>query len=83
MPLHLAHDLERRYADGGAPADGYAPARDVRQRYRVSDMTIFRWLADDKMSFPRPYYFGRFRYWKISELEGFERDRPRTRRPVA
>jgi predicted DNA-binding transcriptional regulator AlpA len=59
----------------------YIPGPKVRARYGVTDMTIHRWLNDDVMSFPRPYYFGRFRYWLLDELEAWERLQPRRRTP--
>lgn len=55
----------------------YQPARKVWERYGVTSMTISRWLDDEDMGFPRPTYFGRFRYWKTSDLEAWERDRAR------
>ena len=27
-----------------------------------------------RRSFPRLYYFGRFRYWRLDELEAWERE---------
>ncbi len=57
----------------------YIPGPKVRTRYNVTDMTIYRWLNDEDMDFPRPYYFGRFRYWLLAELEAWERAQPRRR----
>ena len=57
----------------------YLPARDVRRRYCVSDMTLYRWLLDEKLGFPKPYYFGRFRYWLERELLEWEIAQPRAR----
>lgn len=51
----------------------YLPARLVWERYGVSFMTINRWLKDERMHFPEPTYLGRFRYWKLSDLEAWER----------
>ena len=51
----------------------YIPGPQVCRRYQRTDMTIHRWLNDAEMGFPRPYYFGRYRYWKIEELEAWER----------
>jgi len=53
----------------------YIPGLEVRDRYRVSDMTIWRWLHDDELKFPRPTVINRRRYWLIEELERWERDR--------
>ena len=58
-------------------AAAYLPGPKVRARYDVTDMTIYRWLNDEDMGFPRPYYFGRFRYWLLGELEAWERKQPR------
>lgn len=34
----------------------------------VSSMTIYRWLNDPAMNFPKPIYIGRLRYWKVSDV---------------
>lgn len=51
----------------------YVPAPKVSARYDISDMTLYRWCRDDRMQFPRPIYFGRLRYWRLSDLLEFER----------
>lgn len=61
----------------------YLPAAKVRERYGVSDMTIWRWVADTNLGFPRPRYFGRLRFWSIGELETWEHRQPRQRRTEA
>jgi predicted DNA-binding transcriptional regulator AlpA len=57
--------------------DSFLSAPAVRARYNVTSMTIYRWIADPTLEFPRPYYLGRFRYWRIAELEAWEACRPR------
>lgn len=53
----------------------YLNARQVSQRYgNVSHMWLIRRL-NDKSGFPRPVYLGRLRFWKLSELEDWERRR--------
>jgi predicted DNA-binding transcriptional regulator AlpA len=34
----------------------------------VSDMTLWRWLNDTEMAFPKPIYIGRRRYWKEADV---------------
>jgi predicted DNA-binding transcriptional regulator AlpA len=59
---------------GGAnSAEQFVPARQVRARYGVTSMTLWRWLADDKLAFPKPIYIGRYRYWCLSALVAWER----------
>lgn len=58
---------------------GFMPARSVWERYGVTSMTLHRWLRDDALKFPQPVYIGRFRYWKIADLETWERARARSR----
>lgn len=48
------------------------PATPVRARYGVSDMTIFRWLNDEKLGFPKPIRINGRRYWRIADLQAFE-----------
>ncbi len=57
--------------------DRFLPARAVWERYDVTSMSIWRWLRDPAMGFPRPVLFGRLRYWKLSELLAWEASRPR------
>ncbi len=64
------HLAETRDAD-----ELFFPAPLVASRYNVSDMTLYRWLRDERMQFPRPHYFGRFRYWRLSDLTAWERER--------
>ncbi len=35
-------------------------------------MTIFRWLADPRLSFPQPIRINGRRYWRIADLQAFE-----------
>lgn len=49
-------------------------ANQVRARYGgVSHMTLIRWMTCE--GFPPATYFGRKRFWKLDELESWERDR--------
>lgn len=57
-------------------------ANAVRERYLhdgrpITQMTLHRWLRDPRMNFPRPTMFGRYRYWRIEEIEAWEASRPR------
>lgn len=54
-----------------------APA--VLERYGISDMSLWRWIRDPSLAFPRPVYIGRYRYFVRSELEAWERALPRER----
>lgn len=66
------------------PADEkFLPARAVWERYGVTSMSLHRWLADPRSEFPAPVYFGRFRYWRLSDLQGWERSRPQRQRTAA
>lgn len=53
--------------------DGYLSAPQVLKRFAISDMTLFRWLKNPENDFPRPIYFGPRRYWKLPDLEAWER----------
>jgi len=59
------------------PSDSFLPASSVWSRYGVTSMTIHRWLADPDLNFPKPFYLGRFRFWRIAELESWEARQPR------
>jgi len=34
----------------------------------ISDMTLWRWLHDPALGFPRPTYIGRRRYWREADV---------------
>ena len=53
----------------------YLPGRQVRDRYNVSDMTLWRWLRSPDLKFPPPVVINRRRYWPVEELEAWERSR--------
>jgi predicted DNA-binding transcriptional regulator AlpA len=54
-------------------SDIYLTARQVRERYgSCSDMTLWRLIQDEAMQFPRPLVINGRRFFKISDLEGFE-----------
>ena len=38
----------------------------------ISDMTLWRWMHDENMAFPRPIVINRRRYFRASEIEAFQ-----------
>lgn len=34
----------------------------------ISSMSLWRWLHDDALNFPRPIYISRRRYWREAEI---------------
>ena len=53
----------------------YLPAAAVRSRYGVSDMSLWRWLRDPKLGFPRPMRINGRRFWKLLALEAWDKSR--------
>ncbi|WP_424955670.1 DNA-binding protein [Hyphomicrobium sp. 1Nfss2.1] len=51
------------------------PAAVVWSRYGICSMTLSRWLKNPALGFPKPIYFGRYRYWRLADLQEFERSR--------
>jgi predicted DNA-binding transcriptional regulator AlpA len=51
------------------------PTRFLLQRYSVSDRTIDRWCNNSELGFPQPMVVNKRRYWRLSELEEWERSR--------
>ncbi len=58
------------------------PARQVRERYSVSDMTLWRWLRDEGLRFPQPIIINSRRYFDEEELEAWERSRASNKEAV-
>lgn len=53
----------------------YLPAAAVRSRYGVSDMSLWRWLRDPRLGFPRPMRINGRQFWKLASLEAWDRSR--------
>lgn len=43
----------------------------------VSTMSIWRWLNDPEMNFPKPIYIGRRRYWRETDITDWLESRER------
>ena len=57
--------------------------RKVRSRYDISEMTLSRWMRDADLKFPPPIKINRRNYWRVADLEKWERGRARASRQVA
>ena len=53
------------------------PAREVTRRYGVVDRTLGRWLENVDLGFPRPLVINKRRYFRLTDLERWERERAR------
>ncbi|ODS02085.1 hypothetical protein AUC71_02435 [Methyloceanibacter marginalis] len=54
----------------------FLPAAAVRARYSVADVTIWRWMRNERMNFPKPMYANsRHRLWRLADLERWEESR--------
>jgi predicted DNA-binding transcriptional regulator AlpA len=52
----------------------YLNAVQVRTRYGgISDMTLWRWIHNKELGFPKPTRINRLRYWEDSKLTEWER----------
>ena len=67
----------QRYGDrssGDEDAARYLTGPQLCARYSISDMTLWRWLQDPEIGFPRPAMRVRERrYWLESDLVAWER----------
>jgi len=54
------------------PDEVLMPSRQVRARYNVSDMGLWRWLWNPELKFPQPIYINKRRYWPLSALQAWE-----------
>jgi predicted DNA-binding transcriptional regulator AlpA len=56
--------------------DFLIPAAQILKRYGISEMTLWRWLRDNELGFPRPIVINRRRYWWNTGVSAWERSRP-------
>ena len=59
------------------PAESLLPAAQVLARYCISDMTLFRWLKNPHLKFPKPIRINGRRYWRVEDLCMFEKNQVR------
>lgn len=64
-----------RYETANPPVvEIFLTATQARRRYGwISEVTLWRWLHDSQLDFCSPIVIGHHRYWKLAELEAFER----------
>lgn len=54
--------------------DVYLNSKQVTTRYGgISEMTLWRWVNQDRSSFPKPIYINRRRLWPLHAIEAWER----------
>lgn len=71
----MAHDIIASSA-GAASTERLLPGRQVWSRYGITDRTLARWLENEELQFPRPLVVNGRRYWRLGDLECWERARP-------
>lgn len=51
-------------------------AAEVRRIFGgISDMSLWRWLADPALDFPKPIKIARRRFWRSSEIAAWQQGR--------
>jgi hypothetical protein len=63
------------YTGVSIETDPLVTTKNVWKRYDVCDRTIDRWVANPAMNFPKPVIINKRRYWRVSELVAWERQR--------
>jgi len=53
----------------------YLSSAQVMKRYGISEMTLFRWQKNEKLSFPRPMVVNRRKFFSEDEIAAWERER--------
>ena len=56
-------------------SDDRLPAAAVLRRYQIVDRTLKRWLDNPSLDFPRPLVVNGRRYFRLTDLEQWERSR--------
>jgi len=60
------------------------PAKKVREELGgISDMTLYRWLSDPALDFPKPIYIKTRRYFDSDQLSAFKERRAFASLPAA
>lgn len=56
-----------------AELESYLPSRKVQERYRISDVTLWRWERAENSAFPKPVRINGRKFWAVSALVEYER----------
>ena len=76
--MHIKKDLCPDQLNDPRDLNRLISASDVRTMFgNVSDMTIWRWLQDANLNFPKPIYVMRRRFWREAELIEWIANQPR------
>lgn len=54
-------------------ADSYLPSIRVQRRYDICSRTLNRWEERPELGFPKPVRINRRRYWRLADLQAWER----------
>nr|NLR88640.1 DNA-binding protein [Rhizobium sp. P28RR-XV] len=53
----------------------YLTRPQVKERYQISEMTMWRWEQNPLLNFPKPMVVGRRKYFREEDLTAWERER--------
>jgi predicted DNA-binding transcriptional regulator AlpA len=51
----------------------YLTGPQVMERYSISEMTLYRWTANDEFDFPKPLKIKRRRFYDVEALDAWDR----------
>jgi predicted DNA-binding transcriptional regulator AlpA len=74
--LTSAKARQEEESDDGAMNIGtgsWISAAQVRLRYNISDMTLYRWSTDESLNFPRPMKINKRKFFRIEELNEWDK----------
>jgi predicted DNA-binding transcriptional regulator AlpA len=63
---------------GLLPMNEFLTSRQILDRYKISDMSLWRWLQDPELGFPQPTIIRKRRYWSADAIAQWERSRAKT-----
>jgi len=76
MQTYSTHDTAPATRPQGIDDDILLTGKQVRARMgAVSDMSIWRWMRDDRVQFPRPMKMNRRNYWRLGDLRQWQASR--------
>lgn len=64
-------------SSGGSARTEYLTGPQVAERYKICGMTLYRWLRDPKLKFPKPMVINRRKFFNENDLSAWERERAR------
>ncbi|SOE18584.1 AlpA family transcriptional regulator [Hoeflea halophila] len=70
---------QTKIGETGMNSTPYLTGPQVQQRFGISEMSLWRWANDDSLQFPKPMKIRGRKFYRLDEIERWEREQMEAR----